>query len=159
MLVKASGRDIIRLEQRRDIVRFTSAPLEHDLDVIGLVTVTLSIRSNREHTDFYACLCDVDRKGRPMQVVDGYLRLRPGRPAAAASGVRQICIECWPTAYRFKRGHRLRLIVGSGAHPRYARNLGTGEPLSTATAMVTAQQQILHGSVHDSLLQLSVSGA
>jgi len=153
----AKRRFMSALEERSDTVRFSSAPLDRDLDAVGPVTVNLSIRSDREHTDFYACLCDVDRAGRPLQVVDGYQRLRPGRPAADAAGIRRIAIECWPTAYRFKRGHRLRLIVASGAHPRYARNPGTGEPLATATAMVAAHQEILHDGAQGSSVSLQVT--
>ncbi len=154
----AKHRYMTKLEQRSDVVVFTGAPLDRDVDVIGPVTVELSVRSDREHTDFYACLCDVENKGRSLQVVDGYIRLRPGQPAADASGARRITINCWPTAYRFKRGRQMRLIVGSGAHPRYARNLGTGEALATATQMVSAHQQILHGAMYDSVVKLMVSG-
>jgi hypothetical protein len=35
---------------------------------------------------------------------------------------------------QLKRGHRIRAQVSSGAFPRFARNLGTGEPLATGTA-------------------------
>ncbi len=151
-------RDMTALELRSDAIRFTSAPLDADLDAIGPVRVDLSFRSDREHTDVYACLCDVDRNGRPHQVVDGYLRLRPGRPDADASGVRRITIDCWPTAYRFRRGHSIRLIIASGAHPRYARNLGTGEPLVAATRMVSAHQEILHGADRGSSISVAVGG-
>jgi predicted acyl esterase len=34
-----------------------------------------------------------------------------------------------------KAGHRLRLLVAAGAFPRFARNLGTGEPLGSGTDM------------------------
>lgn len=154
----AKYRDMSELEQRRDTLKFTSAALDRDCDVIGPVSVELAVRSDRDHTDFYVCICEVDAKGRSLQVCDGYLRLRPGKPAADASGIRRITINCWPTAYRFKRGNKVRLIVASGAHPRYARNLGTGEPLTTATTMVSAHQQILHGAIHGSVVNLLVSG-
>ncbi len=143
-------RDMKALEERADTLVYTGAALARDLDAIGPVQAELFIRSDRDHTDFYVCLCDVDKKGRSLQVVDGYVRLRPGKPALDASGVREVTIDCWPTAYRFKRGHKLRLIVASGAHPRYARNLGTGEPLATATTMVPAQQEILQGGRYPS---------
>lgn len=156
---KSGDRDMTALESRSDTVAFTGAPLDHDHDVIGPVRVELSIRSDRNNTDFFVCLCDVDSKGRPQLVVDGYVRLRPGRPDADADGVRRIRIDCWPTAYRFRRGHRIRLIVASGAHPRYARNTGTGEPLATATEMVPAHQEILHGSNYPSFVALCLSGA
>ncbi|HEX4016100.1 MAG TPA: CocE/NonD family hydrolase C-terminal non-catalytic domain-containing protein, partial [Frankiaceae bacterium] len=50
----------------------------------------------------------------------------------------------WPSAHRFAPGHRLRLQVSAGAHPRYARNLGAGEPLATATTMKKATITLHH---------------
>lgn len=149
-------RDMSALEDRADTVSFTSEPLESDVEAIGPVRLELAIRSDRENTDFYACLCEVDRKGRPIHVTDGYVRLVPGKPQADAQGVRRIVIECWPTAWRFAKGRRLRLIVASGAHPRYARNPGTGEPLAIATELVPARQEILCGPGYGSALVLTV---
>lgn len=139
-------RDMAALEARDDSIVFTTDPLVEESEAIGPVTVELRVRSDRAHTDFYASLSDVDARGRSIQVCDGYVRLRPGFPEADADGVRQATIHCWPTAWRFRRGHRLRLTVASGAHPRFARNLGTGEPMATATEMVKATQEVLHGS-------------
>lgn len=147
-------RDMAALEARADTLSFTSSPLEVALEAIGPVAVSLSVRSDRKHTDFYATLCDVDTKGRAIQVCDGYVRLSPRQPTADDEGVRGIEIECWPTAWRFAEGHRLRVIVASGAHPRFARNLGTGEPMATATRMVTAEQEVLHGAAAGSALVL-----
>ena len=50
----------------------------------------------------------------------------------------------WATAHRFRAGHRIRVQVASGAHPRFIRNLGTDEPLATATKMRVANQAIFH---------------
>lgn len=155
-MANAKVREMSALEERADTVVFTSEPLFEDMDVIGELPLELAVRSSCEHTDFFACICDVDAKGKSLQIADGYLRLRPGQPAADSNGVRQITINCWPTAYRLKKGHRLRVIVASGAHPRYARNLGHGEPLATATAMQTASQQILHGRDGVSVLNFCV---
>lgn len=147
-------RDMTVLAQRSDAIVFTTSSLDRDVDAIGPVTVKLSVRSDRDHTDFFVCLCDVDQKKQSLRVVDGYLRLTPHRPEPDNSGVRSITIECWPTAYRFSQGHKIQLIVTSGAHPRYTRNLGTGEPLATATNMVTANQEILHGATYASSVDL-----
>ena len=57
--------------------------------------------------------------------------MRPAPPG-------QIRVDLWPTAHRFRPGHRIRLQVSSGAHPRYARNTGTGEPLATAVSLSPA---------------------
>jgi putative CocE/NonD family hydrolase len=146
---KGSG-DMAQLEQRSDVLVFTAEPLAADVDAIGPVSAQIFLRSNTEHTDLYLCLCDVTREGRSTNVCDGYRRLRPDGTAT-----RQVEIEFWPTAYRFRAGHRIRIIVAGGAHPRYARNPGSGEPLGDAATMLIAHQHILHGPQHPSAIRLS----
>jgi len=151
---KGSG-DMAELERRSDVLLFTTQPLTSDLDAIGPISAEIFLRSNTEHTDLYLCLCDVTPRGRSTNVCDGYRRLRPD--GSSSRDARRVSIEFWPTAYRFRRGHRMRIIVSSGAHPRYARNPGSGESLGDATRMVVAHQHILHGPEHPSAITLSVA--
>ena len=87
-----------------------------------------------------ARLCDVQPDGRSINLCDGFVRLTPGQGEPQPDGSLKITIELWPTANCFQRGHRLRLQVCSGGHPRWSRNLGLGEPLATATDMQGAEQ-------------------
>ena len=150
----ADNRD---LESRPDVLTYTSSPLQADFEVMGQVTADLFVKSSLEHTDFFARLCDVDPSGRSIAVCDALLRLSPGRPAASADGTIRVEIGLWPTAYRFKAGHKIRVQVSSGAHPRYARNPGSGEPLATATKLVPADQLIYHDPSHPSAVVLPVA--
>jgi predicted acyl esterase len=59
-------------------------------------------------------------------------------------------------AYRFVRGHRIRVQVSSGAFPRFARNTGTGDPIATATTLRAADQTVHHDPEHPSALILPV---
>jgi uncharacterized protein len=145
-----------RLEKRADVLSFSTQPLSESLDAIGPVIVELFVRSTLEHVDFFVCVCDVNRSDRARHVLDGYVRLTLSDSMPDPTGVRRIRIDCWPTAYRFVRSHRLRLLIASGAHPRYARNLGTGEPLATATMMLVAQQQIFYDRAHPSRLRMTI---
>jgi uncharacterized protein len=157
--VGLSGRarvDNRSLEARPDVLTFTSAPLAGDLEVAGEVVADLFVSSDREHTDFFARLCDVDAAGASVNICDALLRLAPGRPKRQPDGTIRARIPLWPAAHRFRRGHRLRLQVSSGAHPRYARNPGTGEPLGTAVRLVPARQQVFHDPGHPSALLLPV---
>lgn len=144
------------LERRRDVLVFTSPPLGNHLDVIGPVTADLFVRSDREHTDFVVRLCDVAPDGTSRNVCEGGTRLRPGGPPADGDGVRRVTVDLWPTGHRFRRGARIRLHVTSGAFPKVATNPGTGEPLGTATAMVTAAQEVFHDPGHPSSILLPV---
>ncbi|TYK47816.1 CocE/NonD family hydrolase [Actinomadura decatromicini] len=145
------------VERRPDVLVFTSGVLPADLDVIGPVGADLFVRSDREHTDFVVRLCDVAPDGASRNVCEGGLRL----PAAAekpvgTDGVRRIAVDLWPTGHRFPRGHRVRVHVTSGAHPKVAANPGTGEPLATATRMVTARQEVFHDPDRPSAIILPV---
>ena len=133
-----------RLERRRDVLVYTSEPLAEDLEIIGPVTAELFVRSNREHTDFVVRLCDVEPGGRSLNLCEGMRRLVPGTPEPDEDGVRRVAVELWPSGHRFAAGHRIRVQVCSGAYPRVARNPGTGEPIGTATRMVTADQEVFH---------------
>jgi putative CocE/NonD family hydrolase len=146
------------LESRRDVLTFTSDPLSRDLEVIGPVRAELHVRSSREHTDFFARLCDVSPSGKSINICDALVRVRPGLPAAEADGSLRVAIDLWPAAHRFLRGHRLRVQVSSGAHPRFARNPGTGEPLGTAIRLVAADQVVYHEPERPSSIVLSALG-
>jgi predicted acyl esterase len=98
----------------------------------------------------------VDEAGRSHNVCDGLLRLPEfvgddAISSAEKSGMTdepvEVTVAMSSTAYRFGAGHRIRLQVSGGAHPRYARNTGSGEPLATATRLVATDVTVRGGSV------------
>ena len=147
-------RDNRKLEQRADVLVYTSAPLAQPVEVIGAVRLELYVRSSCANTDFFGRLCDVYPDGRSINLCDGLFRIQPGKGEPQPDGSLRIEIDLWATAHRFLRGHAIRLLVSSGAHPRWSRNLGTGEPLSTGTIMCVANQTVYHDSEHPSALVL-----
>jgi putative CocE/NonD family hydrolase len=146
-----------KLETRADVLVFTSPVLESDLEIIGTVQAELFVHSSLEHTDFFMHLCDVYPDGKSLNVCDAILRVFPDNPAIEADGTRKLEIALSPTAYRFKRGHCIRLQVSSGAFPRFDRNLGIGKALGYGTNMKIAEQKVYHDSQHLSLITLPVS--
>ena len=150
----AGARDNRRLEARADVLVYTSPALDRDLEVVGPVTADLHVRSSSEHTDFFVRVCDVEPSGRSVNICDGLARLRPGRFGGAGGAPQRVTVDLWPTAHRFRRGHRLRVQVSSGAHPRFARNLGDGEPLGTGRSWRVAHQEVHHDPDHPSAVVL-----
>ena len=147
------------LEARADVLVYTSAVLEQDMEVIGPVIADLYVRSSLEYTDFFARLCVVESSGKSINLCDGFLRLTPGSIPPQPDGSLHISIEVWPTAYHFRKGQRIRLQVSSGAHPCLIRNSGTGEPLATGTKLSVADQTVYHDSEHPSAILLPVHSA
>lgn len=152
---KAGPADNRALEARPDVLVFTSAPLTGALDVAGPVSARVRARASGGHFDLFARLCDVDPRGRSRNVCDGIIRHRPGA-SGGGEEPEAITVPMSATAYRFAPGHRLRLQVSGGAHPRFARNTGSGEPPATATRLVAVDVQILHDVTEPSVLSLPV---
>jgi predicted acyl esterase len=48
-------------------------------------------------------------------------------------------------AHRFSAGSRIRVLVAGGSHPRYARNLGAGEPVATGRQVKAAVHTVHFG--------------
>lgn len=147
------------LEARPDVLVYTSAILEQDLEVIGPITAEVYVRSSLEHTDFFARLCIVEASGKSINLCDGIVRLTPGSVTPEPDGSLRISIEVWPTAYHFRKGQRIRVQISSGAHPRFVRNAGSGEPLATGTKLCIAEQTIYHDPQHPSAILLPVLSA
>jgi putative CocE/NonD family hydrolase len=147
------------LEARSDVLCYSTSPLPREVEIIGPVRLELFARSSLPHTDFFGRLCDVTPDGRSTNICDGLFRIEPRREDVEPDGSLQVKIDMWATAHRFQRGHRLRLQVSSGAHPRWSRNMGTGEALATGVRTAIAEQTIYHDEAHPSALVLPVVGA
>lgn len=147
-------RDNRPLERRDDTLVYTGPRLDADLDVVGEVRAVLHVRTSRPHVDLFVRLCDVDRLGVSRNVCDGIRRLRPDDPPPGADGLRTVSVDLWPTAYRFRRGHRLRVTVCGGAFPRFARNHGTGDPVADAVSATPCTVDLYHDEDHPSRLDL-----
>ena len=154
---QAGAVDNRRLEGRADVLVFTSAPLTEAVEVIGPVSVRLRVRASSPYFDVFARLCDVDARGRSRNICDGLQRHQAGPGSGAtedSAGESTITVAMSSTAYRFAAGHRIRLQVCGGAHPRFARNTGTAEPAATATRLVPVHIQILHSPQSPCVLSL-----
>ncbi|MEW6296939.1 MAG: CocE/NonD family hydrolase [Thermodesulfobacteriota bacterium] len=149
------------VEERNDVLVFTSDPLECPLEVTGPVTVALWASSSAVDTDFTAKLVDVHPNGYAQNLLDGIIRARyresestptlmePGKPYL-------FTIDLWATSNVFLPGHRIRLEISSSNFPRFDRNLNTGQPFGEGTAGVPAQQTVLHQDEMASYLLLPV---
>ena len=156
-------RDQRVLEQRQDVLVYTSDELERDLEAIGPVEVVLYAASTALDTDFIVRLCDVYPDGKSIFLTEGIIRARYRGSVEGESvellepgEVAEYRIRCYPLANVFRRGHRIRLDVTSSSFPRFSRNLNTGEDVGTGTRLQVAHQTVLHTSAYPSHVVLPV---
>lgn len=152
--------DVGDIQQRPDVLTYTTPPLKTSLDVVGPLRLILYASSSAVDTDFSARLSDVFPDGRAIQLQSGTLRARyrdrNGNPQLLEPGrTYPFEIDMWATANRFAAGHRLRLDVSSADFPKFDRNAnrggGPGPPIA-------ATQTVYHDPQRPSRLILSVMG-
>jgi hypothetical protein len=149
------------VEQRGDVLVYTTAPLKRDLEVIGPVRVVLYAATSARDTDFTAKLVDVFPDGRAQNLTDGILRLRyrksleepePARPGEIC----KLTIDAGVTGNVFQKGHRIRMEISSSNFPRFDRNPNTGGPVADATELRKASQTVYHDARRPSYVLLPV---
>lgn len=160
MITSKPVRDNRALEARADVLTFTTAALEGAVEAIGPVRVALFARGSEPYFDLFARVCDVDLGGASWNVCDALASVAPGRfEQSDEDGAWRVEFDLWPIAHRFAAGHRIRLQISSGAHPRYVRNPGTGEDPLTAKTLRAVNVELLHGRERPSSLTLPVMTA
>lgn len=144
------------LEARKDVLTFTSAPLSQDLTIVGNATARLYVRSSLPYADFFVRICDVGEDRTSINIADAIIRLTRETHQPDADRVCALELKLSATGHTFLAGHSIRLQVSGGAHPRYARNLGTDEPIATATRMLASKREVLMDETHQSRIDLPV---
>ncbi len=157
--------DTLPLNARNDVLTFRTAPLSHDVEITGPLTIHLFAASSALDTDFTAKLIDVHQPnadypaGLAINISDSILRARyrngweqgelltPGQ-------VYEFTFQLYPTSNIFKAGHCIRLDISSSNFPRFDVNPNTGGPLGQERRIELAHQAIYHDAEHPSRLVL-----
>jgi putative CocE/NonD family hydrolase len=148
-----------RAERRKDVLVYTSEPLEEELEVTGPVRVILYAASSARDTDWTAKLVVVEADGTAYNLCDGIQRARwreGGRePSVIESGkVYRYEIDLWVTSNAFLPGQRIRVDISSSNFPRFDRNPNTGNPFGLDTELMSAQQTVYHNEMYPSHIVL-----
>lgn len=152
LLGRNSGpKDQRSVEERDDVLTFTSEPLGEDIEVTGLVDVSLWVSSTGVSADWTARLCEVDADGKSIGLVDGIYRQTRASPVPG-----EVVVRLGHISHFFRRGSRYRLQVASSNFPRFDRNPQTGASPSEAGAGDFAPQRhtVYFGTDTPSVLRL-----
>ncbi len=149
------------VEDREDVLVYTSEALDRDLEVTGPIKVHLFASSSAVDTDFTAKLVDVRPDGYAHNLQDGIIRGRyrtsRSEPSLIEPGrVYEFVIDLWATSHLFKAGHRLRVEISSSNFPRFDRNPNTGAPLGRDDRLEVAEQTVHHREEYPSHIVLPI---
>ncbi len=147
------------VEQRADVLVYTSPILDQPLRIAGPLHAHLYVSSSAKDTDYIARLVHVWPDGRATNIQEGALRARYrngiDRPALLTPGEPvKLSIDMRATAYTIPQGHRLRLDVTSSSFPRLERNLNTGGSNFDEVSPTIATNRVHHGASRLSYLEI-----
>jgi len=157
--IPAGPYDQTSIENRNDVLVFTSDVLTEPLEITGPIIARLYVSSNCSDTDFTVKLSDVYPDGRSMLITDGILRMRnrngvdhwefmnPGE-------IYEIEVDLWSTSLVFNEGHRIRVAISSSNYPRFLANPNTMDPITKNTTFNIAANTLFIDDEHPSCIIL-----
>jgi len=153
--------DQSKVEQRDDVLVYTSAPLEQAVEVTGPVKMILHAATTVKDTDFTAKLVDVHPDGKAYNLCDGIIRARWRNSRSKAElvepgKIEKYEIDLWVTSNLFKTGHKIRVEISSSNFPRFDRNPNSGGPFGEDIKVFPATQTIHHDAEHASHILLPI---
>jgi putative CocE/NonD family hydrolase len=158
---EAGSYDQREIEDREDVLVFSTAPVEEPIEVTGRITAVVYVSTSAKDTDFTAKLTDVYPDGRSMLICDSIRRLSLrddlSQPKEIVPGEKyRMEIDLSSTSIVFNKGHRIRLAISSSNSPRFEPNSNTGNPDWTSMEKVVAEQTVYIGGDQASHLLLPI---
>lgn len=154
--IPAGPQERSAIDDRTDVLTYTSAPLATNLHLSGDVILYLYCSSDSVSFDLSAVLSEVAPNGLTYNLTQGYLTVKS--EAIADSSTTPIKLQLQSICACIAAGSALRLSLSAACFPAYPVNPGTGE--SPKQAQLINQQiitiMVLSGGNVASHLQLPV---
>lgn len=157
--VQGGAFDQREMEEREDILVYTSDPLEEGIEMSGFIESVLYLSSDVKDTDLTIKIIDVLPDGTAYNLDETIqrVRYREGYDKEVFMGKDKVYkLELTPmaTSNYFKKGHRIRVEVSSSNFPRFSRNLNTGGDNYDESESVVARNTIHHSKRYPSHIKL-----
>jgi len=149
------------IEQRPDVLVYTSDALTDGLELTGPMRAVVYLSSDAPDTDLTVKVLDVFPDGRSMNMQEGITRVRyrDGFDKARMmerGKVYEVPVDLHATSWYLPPGHRLRAEISSSNFPRFDRNLNTGGRNYDETTWRVAKNTVHHSAPSLSRLILPV---
>jgi len=160
--VQGGSFDQRKMEERNDILVYSTEPLKEGIELSGPIEVTLYVSSDVKDTDFTVKLIDVYPDGRAYNLDETIQRLRYrngyDKPLAwmKPGEVYKFSFSPMNTSNFFEAGHRIRIEISSSNFPRFDRNMNTGGNNYDETTGVVAHNVVHHAKQYPSSVTITV---
>ncbi|MCK4416284.1 MAG: CocE/NonD family hydrolase, partial [Thermoplasmatales archaeon] len=151
--------DQLDVENRDDVLVFTSSVLDEPYESTGPIKARLYVSSDCPDTDFTVKLTDVYPDGRSMLITDGILRMRNRNGTdhwefIEPGEIYEVEVDLWSTSYVWNTGHKIRVAVSSSNYPRFLNNPNTADGIYSNDTYNVAHNTVFLDSAHPSCVIL-----
>lgn len=160
--IKGGSFDQSKMEEREDILVYSTEPLKEGIELSGAIDVTLFVSSDAKDTDFTVKLIDVDEQGKAWNLDETIQRMRYragyDKPLVWMEKEKVYKVKFQPmmTSNYFAAGHRIRIEISSSNFPRFDRNMNTGGNNYDETKGVVARNAVHHSKEYPAQITISV---
>ena len=160
--VNGGAFDQRKMEERPDILVYTTEPLKQPIELSGPIDATLYVSSDVKDTDVTIKLIDVYPDGPAYNLDETIQRLRyrdgyDKPPVWMENGkVYKVTLQPMTTSNYFPAGHRIRIEISGSNFPRFDRNMNTGGNNYDETQGPAAHTSIHHASQYPSQITITV---
>ncbi len=160
--IQGGSFDQSKMEERKDILVYSSDVLKEGIEATGMIDVTLYVSSDAKDTDFTVKLIDVDEQGKAYNLDETIQRMRYrdgyDKPLVwmEKDKVYKVKFQPMVTSNYFAPGHRIRIEISSSNFPRFDRNLNTGGNNYDEAKGVIAQNSVHHSKQFPAEITLTV---
>jgi putative CocE/NonD family hydrolase len=158
----AGAHNYASLAGRKDLLLFDTRPLERAVEIVGPVTVELTVSATVPDFDIWIQLFDVMPDGSAYNLAGfgggiqraSYRHGGPERELVTPGQRVKLTFDRLVTANQFLPGHRIRLMVAGSFAPLFSRNLQTGALEFDSARTQPGEITVHHGPGAVSLLIL-----
>ncbi len=160
--IQGGSFDQSKIEERDDILVYSSDVLKEGIELTGHIDVTLYVSSDAKDTDFTVKLIDVDEQGRAYNLDETIQRMRYrdgyDKPLVWMKNgeIYKVKFQPMVTSNYFAPGHRIRLEISSSNFPRFDRNMNTGGNNYDETKGVAANNAVHHSNKYPAQVTISI---
>ena len=157
--VQGGSFDQRKMEEREDILVYTSDVFKKGIEMTGFIESTLYLSSDVKDTDLTIKIIDVYPDGTAYNLEETIQRVRyregyDKQVFMDKNKVYKVDLTPMATSNYFKKGHRIRIEISSSNFPRFSRNLNTGGDNYDETKSIIALNKIHHSKRYPSNIKL-----
>jgi len=127
LFIESGPKDQRQIEERKDVLVFTSTPMTEDTEITGRILSKIFVTADHAHCDVVMRLTDVYPDGRSILIADGLAHVCETKPSPDEANPtpetkpKEVLVDLWSTSIVIAKGHSIRISISGSNYPRFEK--------------------------------------